>query len=61
MNDPTPITSSIQSSLNIPGANGSVVSGVTTAQYRKAQELAANAFKECDATFIWGASSQSES
>ena len=50
LNDPTPITSSIQSSLNIPGANGSVVTG-STAQYRVAQELAANAFKECDAIF----------
>lgn len=50
LNDPTPITSSIQSSLNIPGANGSVVTG-STEQYRKAQELAANALKECDEIF----------
>ena len=52
LNDPLQISTAIYQSFDVPGPNlGSGVVVGSTEQYRAAQQLAANAFKECDAIF----------
>ena len=52
LNDPLQISTAIYQSFDVPGPNlGTGVVIGSTEQYRAAQQLAANAFKECDAIF----------